>query len=59
MIIFNKCRDNLDDFIDSSDLKFLDQTKPIVKKSHNTSKFESSLVDFLREDCLKKNIPDR
>lgn len=56
--ILNKYKNTFDDFIDSLDIKFLDQLGPINKRLHNISSFEDSLIGLLKEDCLNKNVLD-
>lgn len=57
--IFNQYKDTLDDFINSSDLKFLSKTELIDKRFYNTFIFNDSLADLSEGDCLNKNLPDR
>lgn len=62
VIIQNKYKDILDDFINSSDTKFLDQLdflnqlKLIDRKLYNAFKSRNSLLTLLKEDCLDKDI---
>lgn len=60
--ISNKYKDTLDDFIDSSDIKFPDRPEypiwpePIDKKTCNTSRSKNGSPIFLEKDCKDKNI---
>lgn len=56
MIIFNKYKNILDVFIDNPNSESLNYLKPIYKKSCNIFRSKSGLTDFLKEDCLNKNI---
>lgn len=57
IVISNKYKNTLDDFINSSDIEFLNWPKLINKKLHNTSRFKSSLIDLLEGRRLEsKNI---
>lgn len=58
IVIFNRYKDNLDDFIDSSNEKSLDWPGPIDKGSNNTPRFESSSIGFLKKYHLDKNVSD-
>lgn len=57
-IIFNRYKNTLDDFINSSDIESLDSLKQSDKESCNTSRSKSSLINLSKEDCLDKNILD-
>lgn len=52
--IFNRYKDILDDFIDSLDLNILPRL--IDKRLCNMFKFRNRSTNFLKEDCLNKNI---
>ena len=62
MAIPNKYKDTFDDLIDSSDIKSSDHpdspNRPelIDKELHNVPKSKNSLLTFLEEDHLDKNI---
>ena len=62
--IFNKYKDTFDDFINSSDIKFLNhpdfsnRSKLIdTKGSRNAPKFKDGLSTFSKKNCLDKDIP--
>ena len=59
MAIPNKCKDILDDLIDSLDIEFLNWPRLIDKGPHNTLKSESSLTKLLEEDYLNKDSLDK
>lgn len=60
MAIFNRYKNILDNLIDSSNSKFLNQTKPIDKKSWNTFSSKNSLINLLAKvNYLNKNVTDR
>lgn len=56
MTIPNRYKDTLDNFINSSNSKFSDWPRSIDKRSYNILKFKNSLIGFLRENCLNKNV---
>lgn len=59
IIIPNRYKNTLDNFIDNSDLKFSDCARQIDMKSCNAPKSENVLANLLKRDCLDKNIQDK
>lgn len=59
LIIFNLYKDTLDNFIDSSDLEFLDWARPINIRFYNTLKSKASSADILERDYVNKNFLDK
>lgn len=49
VIIFNRYKDNLDDFIDSLDPKCSDQLRPIDKRLCNTPKSRDGSTSLLKK----------
>ena len=58
VIFFNKYKDTLDDFINSSNLESLNQSRLINKKLCNTPRFKASLIELLERFYLNENISD-
>lgn len=57
--ISKQYKDTLNDLINSSDLEFLDQAKPIDEKFWNTLISESSSPDLLKKNCLGEHLLNR
>lgn len=57
MAIFNKYKNNLNDLIDSSDIKFPDKPRLINKALGNISRSKSKLIKTKSE--LKKDLLDK
>lgn len=53
MAIYNRFNNTLNDFINSSNLKFL--PRPINKKLCNTPISSSNATSFLKKNCLNKS----
>lgn len=56
--IFNRYKNNLEDFIDSLDLKSPDQTRLIDKRSYNICNSKSSLARLSKSDYLDEKFPN-
>ena len=58
----NKYKNTLDNLIDSSNTKFLNQSEsldrlgPIDKGTHNVPRYRGTSPSLLEEDCLDKNV---
>lgn len=59
MVIPNKYKDILDDFINSSDSESPDYVGLIDKRSYNAFRSKSSLAGLLKRDCLDKDVLNR
>lgn len=59
MAIFNKYKDSLNNLIDSSDLKSVNQAKPIDEKFCNTYRLKCNLTSLLEKNYLDKNVLNR
>ena len=59
MTIPNRYKDNLDDFIDSSDAESPDWPGPIDEALCNASRSKSSPTGLLKENRLDENVSDR
>lgn len=58
MAILNRYKDNLDDFINSSDPESPDWPGPIDEGSRNIPRFASNLMALSEGDCLDKDVSD-
>lgn len=56
LIIFNNYKNILNDFINYANSEFLDWSKQINKRLYNMLKSKDSLMSFLKENNLNKNV---
>lgn len=54
VVISNRYKDTLDDFIDSSNLK--SPLRPVDKRLRNGPRFKGSSTGLLEEDCLDEDV---
>ena len=59
MAIPNEYKETLDDIIDNLNTEPLNWPRLIDKELCNTSRFESSLTELLKDDRLNKDVSDR
>lgn len=59
MVIPNKYKDTLDNFIDGSDLESLDHPGPINEGSRNARRSENSSTRLLKGGHLDENVSDK
>lgn len=58
MVISNRYKDNLDDFINSSDLELPDWLRRIDKRLFNVPRSIDNSTRLLKKSCLDKNVSD-
>ena len=56
--ISNRCKDTLDDLINSLDLESPDRPGPIDERSRNAPRSVGSSTGLLKGGCLDKNVSD-
>lgn len=57
--ILNRYKDTFGDFINSSDVEFLNKPEPIDKRLCNAPRSEDSLMELLERDYLDKGISNK
>ena len=57
--ISNKYKDILNNFINSSSSKSLNQPRLMNKKLYNAFRSKNNLIDLFKRNCLNKNISDK
>lgn len=59
IVICNKYKDTLNDFIDNLNTKSSNWLELIDKGSRNVFRFKGNLIRFLKENYLNKNVIDK